>query len=129
MIPVILCWQWFTRKGLHHLIEAWGKANLSHSQLTLVCRSIDPQIRAAWSLPKGIHLCSAVSQPELEKLYQQADVFVLPSLVEGFGYVYLEALARGCFCLGTAIQDYLMWQIRPQPCWSLQPSLLNWHKH
>ena len=28
-------------------------------------------------------------------------MFVLPSLVEGFGYVYLEALARGCFCLGT----------------------------
>ena len=42
-----------------------------------------------------------MSQPELEQLYQQADVFVLPSLVEGFGYVYLEALARGCFCLGT----------------------------
>ena len=89
------------RKGLHHLIEAWQKANLSHSQLTLVCRSIDPQIRATWSLPKGIHFCSAVSQSELEQLYQQADVFVLPSLVEGFGYVYLEALARGCFCLGT----------------------------
>ena len=89
------------RKGLHHLIEAWERANLSHSQLTLVCRSIDPQIRASYSLPQGIHLCSAVSQSELEQLYQQADVFVLPSLVEGFGYVYLEALARGCFCLGT----------------------------
>ena len=89
------------RKGIHHLIEAWGKAQLSHSKLTLVCRSIDPQISASWSLPEGIHLCSAVSQSELEKLYQQADVFVLPSLVEGFGYVYLEALARGCFCLGT----------------------------
>ena len=25
----------------------------------------------------------------------------MPSLVEGFGYVYLEALSHGCFCVGT----------------------------
>ena len=90
------------RKGLHHLLEAWGKAGLHHSTLTLVCRSIDPQIRLHFTLDKNVRLCSELSQAELERLYQQADVFVMPSLVEGFGYVYLEALSRGCFCLGTA---------------------------
>ena len=89
------------RKGLHHLLEAWGRARLMHSRLTLVCRYVDPQIRSNFSLPNGVELQSAVSQQQLERLYSTADVFVLPSLVEGFGYVYLEALARGCFCLGT----------------------------
>jgi len=89
------------RKGLHHLLEAWRNAQLQHSKLTLVCRFIDPQIRSNFSLPEGIELQSAVSQQQLEELYSAADVFVLPSLVEGFGYVYLEALARGCFCIGT----------------------------
>ena len=89
------------RKGLHHLLEAWGRARLMHSRLTLVCRYVDPQIRSNFSLPNGVELRSAVSQQNLDELYSKADVFVLPSLVEGFGYVYLEALARGCFCLGT----------------------------
>ncbi len=89
------------RKGLHHLLEAWRNAQLQHSKLTLVCRVIDPQIRSNFSLPEGVELQSAVSQQQLEELYSAADVFVLPSLVEGFGYVYLEALARGCFCVGT----------------------------
>lgn len=90
------------RKGLHHLIEAWSQAKLSNSSLTLVCRFIDPQISSHFSLDESIRLRSKVSQTELERLYQQADVFVLPSLIEGFGYVFLEALSRGCFCLGTA---------------------------
>lgn len=35
------------------------------------------------------------SDEDLEDLYQAADVFVFPSLVEGFGLPVLEALARG----------------------------------
>ena len=89
------------RKGLHHLLEAWQQARLRHSTLTLVCRQIDPQIRTNFSLSEGVELLPVVGELELEKLYRRADVFVMPSLVEGFGYVYLEALARGCFCLGT----------------------------
>lgn len=33
---------------------------------------------------------------------QQADVFIMPSLIEGFGLTYLEALAAGCHIVGTA---------------------------
>lgn len=89
------------RKGLHHLLEAWSSANLSHSKLNIVCRYCDPQIQASFSLPPSVQFYSSVSSFQLKYLYSSSDVFVMPSLVEGFGYVYLEALAHGCFCLGT----------------------------
>ena len=89
------------RKGLHHLLDAWKRARLQHSKLTLVCRYIDPQIRVNFDLPSSVQLLTAVSSQHLDELYRHSHVFVMPSLVEGFGYVYLEALARGCFCLGT----------------------------
>ena len=40
-------------------------------------------------------MMKTVSRVELWKFYQAADVFVLASLREGFGFVYVEALATG----------------------------------
>ena len=90
------------RKGLHHLLEAWSSANLSHSKLTIVCRHCDPQIQSSYSLASSVDILPSVTSKHLDHLFTTSDVFVMPSLVEGFGYVYLEALSRGCFCLGTA---------------------------
>jgi len=42
------------------------------------------------------------SREDLAALFAGADVFAMPSLVEGFGLVYLEALAQGCHVLCTA---------------------------
>lgn len=42
-----------------------------------------------------IRLTGRVSQPELEALYAGADLFVFPSLYEGFGLPPLEAMAAG----------------------------------
>jgi glycosyltransferase involved in cell wall biosynthesis len=41
------------------------------------------------------------SQAELLDFYAQADVFVMPSLVEAFGVVFLEAMASGIPVIGT----------------------------
>lgn len=37
-----------------------------------------------------------VSDDDLLKLYAQSDVFIFPSLLEGFGHVVLEAMLAGC---------------------------------
>jgi glycosyltransferase involved in cell wall biosynthesis len=43
----------------------------------------------------------AVSDSELDILYAQADAFVLPSLFEGYGMVYAEAMAYGLPIIAT----------------------------
>jgi len=89
------------RKGLHHLLLAWRQAKLAHSTLTIVSRRIDPQIRNNFDPGDNVLWLSSVSDSDLTSMYESSDIFVMPSLIEGFGYVYLEAMARGCFCIGT----------------------------
>jgi glycosyltransferase involved in cell wall biosynthesis len=42
-----------------------------------------------------VRLVDWMSDEELDALYALSDVFVLPSLIEGFGFPVLEAMARG----------------------------------
>jgi glycosyltransferase involved in cell wall biosynthesis len=49
-----------------------------------------------------VEIVRGASQERLDALYAASSLFIMPSLVEGFGQVYLEALAQGCPVLGTA---------------------------
>jgi len=90
------------RKGLHHLLRAWQMASLpASSRLTLVCRVLDEGIKRMLAEVPRIELRRGVPHAELQRLYATSSLFVMPSLVEGFGQVYLEALAYGCPVLGT----------------------------
>jgi glycosyltransferase involved in cell wall biosynthesis len=46
-------------------------------------------------LGQRVFLTGPVARQELSQLYRLADVFVMPSLKEGFGIVFLEAMATG----------------------------------
>ena len=91
------------RKGLHHLLAAWQKARLPKgSVLTIVARAIEPELLRMLQSVTGIDYRPGLSKAELESLYASSTLFVMPSLVEGFGQVYLEALSHGLPVLGTA---------------------------
>lgn len=94
--------QGIARKGLHHLIEAWRRANLQNSTLTVVASRLDPEIEAFAEGLDNFELKGRVDDEELKQLMQQADTFVLPSLVEGFGLVLSEALAQGCRLIASS---------------------------
>jgi glycosyltransferase involved in cell wall biosynthesis len=90
------------RKGLHHLLLAWKRAKLPRdSTLTLVCRVIDPGIQQLLQSASNVELIRGLQRHELERLFRASSLLAMPSLVEGFGQVYLEALAQGCPVLGT----------------------------
>jgi len=91
------------RKGLHHLLLAWQRATLpAASKLSLVCRTIDPEIEQTALQVPGVEIIRGVDGATLSRLYRSSSLFVMPSLVEGFGQVYLEALSHGCPVLGTS---------------------------
>jgi len=90
------------RKGLHHLLEAWSESGLlSSHELVVIARVVDPELRDLIAAARSVRHIPGVSAPELADWYGSALAFVLPSLSEGFGHVFLEALACGCPVIGT----------------------------
>lgn len=92
--------QGIQRKGIHHLLTAWRRLDIKAARLRIVCSRVDPCLRRLIDHPT-IDFSAAISRKELDRLFTTSHVFVMPSLVEGFGLVYLEALASGCYTIGT----------------------------
>lgn len=93
--------QGIARKGLHILIEAWRQANLKNSTLTVVTSRTDPEIVEFARGLENVDFLPRQDHSQLLKTMAQHDTFVMPSLIEGFGLVYGEALAAGCRLIGT----------------------------
>ena len=86
------------RKGISYLLEAMNK--LSNVSLTIVGRGIfDESLLLGYNFP--IDVFKNVSQDVLIEKLQKAHCFVLPSILEGFGQVILEAMATGIPVIAT----------------------------
>jgi glycosyltransferase involved in cell wall biosynthesis len=91
------------RKGYGILVEALRDIADRDWQLSIAGSDrLNPdttsQLREAIlqaGLESRIRLLGATSEAELDRLYAAADVFVMPSLFEGYGMVLTEAMARG----------------------------------
>jgi glycosyltransferase involved in cell wall biosynthesis len=55
---------------------------------------------AATGMPAAIRFHGAVPDDRLRELYRSCDVFSMPSMNEGFGIVFLEAMRFGKPCIG-----------------------------
>ena len=90
------------RKGLHHLLMAWNAAQKRPGDLlTIVCATRPLEMQRLVEGCNDVRWLSSVSGEELDRLYAEADALVVPSLCEGFGHVYLEAMRHGCAVVGT----------------------------
>ena len=99
------------RKNFHGLFRAWGR--LPHEvrdgwQLVMVCSMDEPTRNHLVHLAReaGIEtrllLPGFVPDAVLRLLYQSTDLFVFPSLYEGYGLPVAEALACGARTIGSS---------------------------
>jgi glycosyltransferase involved in cell wall biosynthesis len=88
------------RKGIKYLLEALRM--VSHQDLEVtVCGRVVDDLALFKPLAGLVKVRPSVSHAELLAAYQTADLFVFPSVAEGFAQVLLEALACGLPILST----------------------------
>lgn len=94
-------------KGIGHLIESMPavRSSIPGARLRIVGRG--DGLPALQELVRRLELKDAVeftgylSDDEIHKEFERCTLFALPSQKEGFGLVYLEAMANGRPCLGA----------------------------
>ena len=88
------------RKGIKYLLQALALLPDADLQLT-VCGRVMDGLDLFQSAGSRVRVTPSVSTKALTEAYKQADLFILPSIAEGFGQVLLEALASGLPVLAT----------------------------
>ena len=95
-------------KGMDTLISALPRLLHDWPDLELVAvgegndQSWLEQIAEGCGVRRHVHFYSGLSYSELAACYFACEIFALPSRGEGFGLVYLEAMARGKPVIGGA---------------------------
>ena len=98
------------RKGLHTLLKALMDLPRSSWTLDVVggistsdgyTKKIISTIAGA-GLEKQVHLLGTLGNPDLPALLARSHVLAVPSQYEGFGIVYLEAMAAGMPVIASA---------------------------
>jgi glycosyltransferase involved in cell wall biosynthesis len=86
-------------KGVDDLIRALAQLRATHKNLTLAAVGAGDDLPRLQKLAADLGVAGAVrfltglSKQELAACYARADIFALPSTGEGFGLVFLEAMA------------------------------------
>jgi N-acetyl-alpha-D-glucosaminyl L-malate synthase BshA len=94
-------------KGLHHLLQALARVKQDGQPFHLKIAGDGPEKKQLENISTQLGLTDDVTflgHVDYEKLphhYHQSDLFVLPSLAESFGQVFVEAMACGLPVIGS----------------------------
>ena len=88
------------RKGIKYLLEALRLLDTDAVRLTVCGRVVD-DLSLFSPFENRVEVRPSVNGRELIEAYRSADLFVFPSVAEGFGQVLLESLACGLPILST----------------------------
>ena len=83
------------RKGIRYLIEAFKMLKIPNKKLTIVGPVEQISGIEDIELTDDIEFAGVLKGTDLEKAYQSADVFCLPTIEDGYGLVLGEALSYG----------------------------------
>jgi glycosyltransferase involved in cell wall biosynthesis len=87
-------------KGIQYLIEAAKLLKDPSVRFIVVGPSVISE-QAMGTAPPHVRFLGRVSREETSKFYRDADVFVFPTLCDGFGMTQLEAMAHGLPVIAT----------------------------
>ncbi len=100
------------RKNYERIVSAFAQSGLAEKGVShVICGPRghgNESIVEAVNKTPGVHLLGRVSDSQLRWLYNNADGFVLPSLLEGFGVPAIEASYKGLVSVvsaGTAQEE------------------------
>jgi glycosyltransferase involved in cell wall biosynthesis len=104
------------RKGFVYLLRAMRRAGAGRFELQIVGATGDPGSKALFARERrGLAVTVAAGDPR--PAYHRAELFVLPSLEDGFGFVAAEALACGLPVLLTDQCGAAEWVVPGQSGW------------
>lgn len=89
------------RKGIGYLLEAVHQLRPNYNVTLTLCGPLHPGVQKCERYRNDYRALGRIDHVQLPEIYRQADVFVLPSLVEGFGRVIVEAMACGLPVIAT----------------------------
>ncbi len=95
------------RKCMDRTLEAFARLSGEYPDATLTIVGIgemEAQLRARIAelgLGDRATLTGGLAHEEVLRLMAKSDLFVLPSWGEGYGIVYIEAMAAGCIAVGA----------------------------
>ncbi len=93
------------RKGIQHILAALAQIAEHDVFLTIVgTGNFEAQLKRlcrAYSLQSVVRFYGYCPRHQLVRLYSEADVFILTSMAESFGMVFLEAMACGLPIIGA----------------------------
>jgi glycosyltransferase involved in cell wall biosynthesis len=91
-------------KGAGYLLQAWKRMALPNAELVLA-GEVRPEMNALLEThaDSSVHKLGFLSLRELVKAYQDSDLFVFPSVNEGFAQVLLEAMSCGLPVVATEL--------------------------
>ena len=94
-------------KGHDQLIRAWPlvRKAVPDAQLVIVGGGDDvtrlKELTQSLGVAGQVFFTGRVDDPTLNAIYERAAAFAMPSRAEGFGLVYLEAMAHRLACIGS----------------------------
>ncbi|MGC9260883.1 MAG: glycosyltransferase family 4 protein [Phycisphaerae bacterium] len=98
--PLHVLWlgQIVLRKGIPYLFDA---ARCLPGVKFSVAGSIGVSDMALKSAPSNVHILGKVGRAEAHRLFRESDIFVLPTMSDGFALTQLEAMAHGLPVIAT----------------------------